>query len=500
MTTYFARYKTPGGIPRRSGTKMKILRRKTTTTNPALAALKKAILNPFSVGIAPKIPDGKAWLSTAMKLQSVSEIKFGVDHSLIPEVPNGFDDATKFPSYQAHDSVELLFFPGFNNMLLIKQDAPTNPMTWWKCDEGGYNPAVNGQYPFGDYGRQLDWNIPVPLYQHNSLRLGEYIPIDDNVPTGTQNPDDPAPFRVRGGSETVIQPEENSRIDKWRLVSCGLKISCVNNAASNAGWYEAARITIPKNGQEWALQPQPWGPFFASAVQNTNDPNAGEEKGLQAWTEKTALYVTSKYTFLDSFLNPGGLPRPQSRPPGLKGWPSRLPYVDSASDMENNPTYTSGKLRDMHKIMFKLRPLTDEHEYKDVPTKFARHDGGNNWPFGTPIEAESRADLTPYLSNNASSLVDDVFDAIHIKIHAEDGVRLLIHYVANQELVYDENSIVQRVATRNVMAGHDRDIAYIYNSSIPGAAAPSSSVSTRILSLPVRKRRMTQRKGYKRRC
>lgn len=470
-TSYFARYKTPRSVKSGRSNKPKIRR---GTMKPEVSALKRAILNPFATGFAPRIPDGKQWLSTAMKLQSVSEIKFGEDNILVGEPTSTVGQPTRFPSIVVKDTVDLLFFPGFNNMILVKQNECSNPMDWVKPDEAGPALGLTGSYPNGDFGKHMVWSLPIPLYQHSSLKLSDFIPIDDNDPDGTEPPGDPPPYRIRGASETVIQPDENARIDKWRLVSCGLRISCVNNATGNAGWYEASRINIPKSGNEWALQPMPYGEHFAYNVADTNAPEAADRSGLEKWAKETPLFITSKYLFTDQLINPGGSTA-TTRPPGLKGLSSSLPYVETRNDMENNPTYTSGKLRDMYKVVFKLRPTTDEHDYKDFPTKFSRHDGLRNWPFGNA--GPSTVNHTDFLTSGASQLVDETFDAIHIRIHAEAGARIILHYVANQELVYDENSIVQRTATRTVMSGSERDIAMAYNRSISGAAAPSSVAS-----------------------
>lgn len=508
---YFADYKTPRALVKR-----KKIKRVNGQMNPELMALKQAVYNPFSLAHAG-IPDGKHWLSNKIKFQTVFELGFGDHGAILAPEATEFQNVTKFPRYVAKDTVDMLFFPGLNNMILVQpKTGDWYPLRYRYPDTSGSgiaDPTVEGDDKDGlnsgdvnivvdtaTTARRLDANIPYPLYAHDSISCPVPVAPGTSFPDGANLSENSPRFKyhqVQGFSEVLGQATKENRIEKWRLVSAGLRISCTNNATNNTGWWEATRVNVAGNSGQWALMPLPNG-INANATApewNTANANANElaryREFYDRWAEVTRYYITGKINQARTgFTTKAALPPfGASLPPGTTPTAAQeatvtahtlpanrvqqiaLPCVGTDEDMPNNNTYVSGKVRDLHKHVFKLRPSSDEHPYKEIPEKIRRSDYGDNWPFNDKRAAAGEGD--------EDAFVDDIFDAIHIRIHSSPGTQLMCHYVANQELVYDENSNFARTAERATMSASDYQIANVYNSGIPAAATtmPSSTKS-----------------------
>lgn len=173
---------------------------------------------------------------------------------------------------------------------------------------------------------------------------------------------------VYTGAGPTFTQETASAIDKWRIVSQALKITLINNSDENDGWWEAARVQISRTA-DIKMDPTALGNIVGTGVA------AGE-----------------------------------------------LPGVDVAAQMVENPTYVTGKLRDIHRHVFQLSPQGADHDFDEL---------------GTLIN-----------NTNTQGPVDNNFDAIHIRIHGRTGTesptRLMLHVVSNQEIVYDEAAQLTR--------------------------------------------------------
>jgi len=174
-------------------------------------------------------------------------------------------------------------------------------------------------------------------------------------------------------------------IDKWRVVSQALKITLINNSDENDGWWEAARVQLSKNTPIWLIDGAT-GPIVTTGVPN-----------------------------------------------------DELPSVDVERQLVENPTYVTGKLRDIHRHVFQLSPQGSDHDFIELPSVL---DGGNT-------------------SGNANPLIDDNFDAIYVRIHGRTGTesptRIMTHVVSNQEVVYDEAATLCRYHSEtNLAPGFDR--------------------------------------------
>lgn len=152
----------------------------------------------------------------------------------------------------------------------------------------------------------------------------------------------------------------NTSEEKWRLVSQAMKITMINNSDENDGWFETIRI--PMSYDDFQVT-TPVGPKLDEA----------------------------------QFLGAVGL----------------------NTNLVENSTYVSGKLRDIHRYIFQLNPCANSHDFTQ-PSAY-------------------RSGATEL---NVASL-DDSFDCIYVRVHGRkafadsQGTRLMIHNVSNHEVVYD---------------------------------------------------------------
>lgn len=180
------------------------------------------------------------------------------------------------------------------------------------------------------------------------------------------------------GSGSLFTQSPDGLIDKWRVVSQALKITLINNSDENDGWWEAIRVQLS------ATNPIKLDSVAGGVVVGTDSP------------------------------------------------PEELPGVDVERQMVENPTYVSGKLRDIHRHIFQLAPQGADHDF---------------------------IELTPGVDNELDTklgLVDRNFDAIYIRIHGRTGTesptRIMTHMVSNQEVVYDEGATLCRYHSETVMS------------------------------------------------
>lgn len=105
----------------------------------------------------------------------------------------------------------------------------------------------------------------------------------------------------------------NEQINKWRLVSQGLKINMVNNMDDNDGWFEAARCNV--------------------SFDDNADFNYTSVEG-------------------NALLTPG----------------PTFPYISPTENMANSPSYMTGTLKAIGRFKFHLMPTSREHEFHRICT------------------------------------------------------------------------------------------------------------------------------------
>lgn len=154
-------------------------------------------------------------------------------------------------------------------------------------------------------------------------------------------------------------------VRKARLVSQGMRLSILNSSDDNEGYWEAIRLPIEGLSLVDATAPE------------------GEDMRLIA----------------------------------SGAW----------SQLANYNTFQTGRLRDLHRFMFKLNSVAPDHEFIDIPA-------------GVPAVKDCQ---------------DKEFDMVIIRlvgrIDAVTPTTLQYDFMANHEVVYKDNTVMARLATMNTM-------------------------------------------------
>lgn len=166
----------------------------------------------------------------------------------------------------------------------------------------------------------------------------------------------PSPFAGHLGSSA-----DRAVVVKARLVSSGLRLTLVNNADQNDGYWEAARLPVKSS-------------------------------------DFTVNATTGVVTF--------------------------TPASTTSTDLSQYQTYQSGKIRDLHRMQFDISSQDDDHEYTSI------------------IEPPT-----------VPSSLDPNWDVVFIKIYGRQGAgsvptSLMYDAIANQEVVYNENTALSRLMTK----------------------------------------------------
>lgn len=176
------------------------------------------------------------------------------------------------------------------------------------------------------------------------------------------------PFPTHLGTTT-----DRGNLNRVRLVSSGLKLSLLNSSDDNEGYWEAVRVPYEEFKSQWALT------------------DAAAPVG-----EDMVVTPNSTWTY---------------------------------GNMANSPTFQTGRLRDIHRFLFKINSVAPDHTFSSVPITSA----------------------TPTVTN----CIDPFFDVIVIRIVGRiDAVTpsmLQYDVVSNQEIVYRESTVMHRLSTLNTM-------------------------------------------------
>lgn len=184
-----------------------------------------------------------------------------------------------------------------------------------------------------------------------------------------------------------------SKIRKWRMVSCGIKIRSTNNTTENSGTWSARRVTVPTRAGLYRLKlnsaTSMQGVVLSGAA--VNEPNAGMFK---------------------------------------------------ASAHKDSTTFASGKISEIGKQYFQLQDQSQgAHDMVDIPDKFKLVSGGMLVP-PTDFTLTHPLDDTVENSVEMEGLIDRGMDAIVISFKGHSNCMLSFDMVANYELVFGPSSEV----------------------------------------------------------
>lgn len=134
----------------------------------------------------------------------------------------------------------------------------------------------------------------------------------------------------------------------------------------------------------------------------------------------------------------------------------------AGQSLVNETSYTTGLCRDLHKHVFKLHPIGDEHDVKQqmTTTQFTASD------ISTSVGSSSAATAGVYktfgsgLDTPRGAISDQIsasHDMIYVRIHgraAGNPTRLHYNMVSNQEIVFDNSERESRFHTLSQRVGN----------------------------------------------
>lgn len=195
---------------------------------------------------------------------------------------------------------------------------------------------------------------------------------------------------------TSGQMAKYGSVDRWRMVSRGVKINFLNTSETNDGWFESFRLTDN---------------FGTNDTQITEAPAASNT----------------------AYIHPTS---------------SRLDAVrDLSATSAVRMSYLADSLKNISNFYFKLNPFAEEHPFINIPKNFAiQNEGGavnyipgppQSWTFGG---SESKT-VQPLLN----AFHDYTWDEVVIVVHAgASDARLLLDFASNMEIVYENSSTLSR--------------------------------------------------------
>lgn len=350
----------------RSGRKPK----KRSVNTAEVAKEIQSYLNPFTLGATvPRIPDGKSFYSTGLKRQEVRAITIPITGSSENTLPG---------------NVDFLLYPGVNNCCRVLGTEGTDVL-----------PSIVGITP-----------DQKTLLRNSTFAFKDLV--DLNYREGQ-------PFNQIGSDQVL----------KWRLVSAGLKITLINNAETNDGWFECARYNHHLSLGDWQLQ-------------RTDDGAA----------QSGSVSIIPTAALADNFK----------------------------TNMANQPSYQTGRLRGLNHVFFRLKPVEKAHDFISLPENIGLQStivpaGTENYP-GQRLSIDT-ANVTYESQQDAlAKLIDESFDMVYIRLYGRQATtptKLLCQCVMNYEIVYDNSSKLSSIHKKGNYTTSIRGKEYLKNS---GTAEP----------------------------
>lgn len=244
----------------------------------------------------------------------------------------------------------------------------------------------------------------------------------------------------------------SDKYSAWRGVSYALKIRCCNNDEHNDGWFEAVRTSRNTFLSD-----------FGVVGRQTAAAGSDAARYVEKGTGVNALRIYEGNVLPSSDL--------------IQLWTKKARW-------DRMPTYATGKLKDIGELMFQLnnekkvndffpmRHVNSQIDAVDKESTLKSRTFSRDATTGAVVAADqalakdlyvpwSKGDTTKNLtaemiSNFQESFVSDSFDIIIVRIHGVDNSRILLHSVANIELMCGEFSDIAQFAT--VAYSHKEEI------------------------------------------
>lgn len=193
---------------------------------------------------------------------------------------------------------------------------------------------------------------------------------------------------TKGSTDADIAVSPILSLTDWRLVSSAIRFTLVNNADENDGWFESVRVSMRDTYKYLKI--------YREAAEDTE----------------------RKIGFSNDFCE-----------------------TLMTNNICANPSYSSGKLRDIHKYIFQLKPNGADHEMRSIKELYP----GAVIPPGEGVNQFAMAS-TSMSQSFVDNVFDPSFDMLLIKVHGRKGAetlnntRLMAHVVSNIETIYTPDS------------------------------------------------------------
>lgn len=207
----------------------------------------------------------------------------------------------------------------------------------------------------------------------------------------------------------------------WRIVSCGMQLKLLNAQEEDNGWFEAVRITQPMNSASYVL------------TTDHTDATATDAQNNEG--------IIIPYGFLEELKN---------------------------ADLANDPSYSTGLLRDLHRVQFECHGKLDYHDFKQGKKQLAFdfQDEGVGADTAVPGKfVKARGDMrfnggSTEVMELADNFIDPSYDMVYVRLHCRTndgtgslGSKLHCHLTSNQEISYAQSNAFNRFQTKSDTVG-----------------------------------------------
>lgn len=220
------------------------------------------------------------------------------------------------------------------------------------------------------------------------------------------------------GSSGLITREDKYAM--WRLVSQGMRLSLLNNDEENEGWWEACRIYNPCSVNDWIFSEHDAAPGDKSA------------------------YTVIPHGVMNKIV---------------------------ADDISNTNSYSTGLLRDIGKVAFKLNPIKEEHDPQwqraswSPDSEVADYKHSDTPGAGTEGHFFTFNAGANHVKNYLEEIIDQSHDMVYVRIHGRDtgaggalmSSKLHLNVISNQEIMFENDereSRFQSLSFKHSKMGH----------------------------------------------
>lgn len=316
-----------------------------------------------------------------------------VDPNLASYV-NPFSNLTsqpKIPDGKPSESVGLTF----RDVTQVIQASPANPVMFALVPALGYCCIVQND------------------------QTSQVIAGPDEIKTNVrQFTDAPGSFDISGIAggpvpDGTTVAHDTTDVAHWRMVSAGLRISLLNAAEEDDGWWEATNFIIDDEARFWGIIPR-----LTDSSEN-------------------------------SLLTPNG-----------------QIFNNRNTDFSNTRGYQTGLLRDLHKHVFRCKPCMEDHDFHDLRGDFRLDAGEMEFTPGPDYLQFQPGSQT--FRDMSKELVDNSFQITLIRCYGrgqDPPSRFHVDSQANYEFIYSREANESKFHTaaafhddfKNVTTGLRRD-------------------------------------------